>query len=131
MARRLSARTGRGRFDPIGLRIGLGKKKLAADLTIMPLIINSEYDNFVEISQGRQVRARGRRSPQVAGAVHPGIEPAIRGSFIQGEGLAALAVAGKKFSLGWIGPSISVYADDDPFWDELAKVEPKASSTIS
>ena len=26
-------------FDPIGLRISLGKQKLGADLTIMPLIL--------------------------------------------------------------------------------------------
>ena len=30
---------------------------------------------------------------------------------------------GQAISLGWIGPSIAVYADDDPFWNDLAKVK--------
>ena len=51
-------------FDPIGLRISLGKKKLAADMTIMPLILNSEYSRFLEISKGAKFaprRATGTR----------------------------------------------------------------------
>ena len=49
-------------FDPIGLRISLGNKKLAADLTIMPLILNSEYGQFTEISKG----AKFGRRPAIA-----------------------------------------------------------------
>ena len=40
--------------------------------------------------------------------------------FRMGEGFAANM--GQAISLGWVGPSISVYADDDPFWKDLAKV---------
>ena len=58
-------------FDPIGLRISLGKQKLAADLTIMPLILASQYNEFAEISLGGEVRSRGRRSAQGPGAFHP------------------------------------------------------------
>ena len=43
-------------FDPIGLRIGLGKRTVAADLTILPLIMNSEYDNWVEVSRAPSSR---------------------------------------------------------------------------
>ena len=109
-------------FDPIGLRIGINKKKLAADLTIMPLIANSEYDQFLDISKGARFESR-------AGDPHKALAQVILALnhesqlFHQGEGLLSLAAAGQKFSLGWIGPSISVYADDDPFWDKLAKVE--------
>ncbi len=94
---------------------------MAADLTIMPLILNSEYANYAAISQGAKFGP-------AAGDPHKSLAHFIlalnRDSqlFHSLEGLAALAVAGQKFSLGWIGPSISVYADDDPFWDELAKV---------
>lgn len=108
-------------FDPIGLRIGLGKKKLAADLTIMPLILNSEYAEFAQISRGAKFAA-------TAGDPHKSLAQFIlalnRDSYLfhEAEGLASLTTAGKKISLGWIGPSASIYADDDPFWDELAKV---------
>jgi hypothetical protein len=114
-------------FDPIGLRIGLGKQMLAADLTIMPLILNSEYDNIAEIS-------RGAKFAPTAGDPHKSLVQFVIALnkqsrlFRQGEGFTTMAVSGQlgsKTSLGWVGPSLSVYADDDPFWDELAKVEPE------
>ncbi len=109
-------------FDPIALRIGLGKEKLSADLTIMPLILNTEYSRFMEIS-------KGAKFAPTAGDPHKALAQLVFALnhdsllFHQGEGMLAMAAAGQKFSLGWIGPSLSVYADDDPFWDELAKVK--------
>ena len=56
-------------FDPIGLRISLGKQKLAADLTIMPLIVASQYNQFAEVSQAQSsiprpaIRTRPWRRP--------------------------------------------------------------------
>ena len=41
--------------------------------------------------------------------------------FRQGENIAA--AMGQAISLGWIGKWVSVYADDDPFWKDLAKVK--------
>ena len=105
-------------FDPIGLRISLGKKKLGADLTIMPLIIASEYNEFAQLSKGAKFDSQ-------AGDPHKALAYFILALnhdsplFRTGEGFAA--TMGQMVSLGWIGPSLSVYADDDPFWDELAK----------
>jgi hypothetical protein len=107
-------------FDPIGLRISLGKEKLAADLTIMPLILNSEYGPFVDLSRGASF------APD-AGRPHKSLAQFIlalnkkSSLFRQGEMFASNV--GKTISFGWVGQSISVYADDDPFWDELAKVK--------
>ena len=107
-------------FDPIGLRISLGKQKLAADLTIMPLIMASQYNEFTEVSQGAKF------DPE-AGDPHKALAQFILALnhksrlFRMGESYAANM--GQTISLGWIGPSISVYADDDPFWDDLAKVK--------
>ena len=107
-------------FDPIGLRIGLGKQKLAADLTIMPLILGSQYNELAEISLGAKF------DPQ-AGDPHQALAQYILALnhnsrlFRMGEGFAA--GMGQTISLGWIGPSISIYADDDPFWQDLAKVK--------
>ena len=50
-------------FDPIGLRISLSKRTLAADLTILPLILNSGYDNWVEVPSRA---APGVRAPPPA-----------------------------------------------------------------
>jgi hypothetical protein len=109
-------------FDPIGLRISLGKRKLAADLSIMPLIVGSEYNQFAEISQGAKF-GPGAGDPHQALAhfvlaLNHNSRPVQ-----QAEGLAALIAGGKNISLGWIGPTIAVYADDDPFWNDLAKVK--------
>ncbi len=107
-------------FDPIGLRISLGKQKLGADLTIMPLILVTEYHQFAEISLGAKF------DPE-AGDPHQALAHFILALnhksplFRMGEGFAANM--GQTISLGWIGPSISVYADDDPFWEDLAKVK--------
>ena len=112
-------------FDPIGLRISLGKKKLATDLTIMPLILNSEYNNFFEIS-------RGAKFEPAAGDPHKSLAQLIVAlnheshMFHAAEGFASMTFAGltkENLSLGWVGSSISLYADDDPFWNDLAKVD--------
>ena len=41
-------------FDPIALRIGVNSDKLSGDLTVMPLIAASEYNEFISISRGRK-----------------------------------------------------------------------------
>ena len=107
-------------FDPIGLRIGLGKKQLSANLTIMPLILGSEYNQFAELSRGVKL-APDAGDPHKALAQFVLAVNRDSSLFRMGEGLAA--TMGQTISLGWVGPSISVYADDDPFWAELAKVK--------
>jgi len=49
-------RNWRWAFDPIGLRIGLGGKKVAADLTVMPLIAGSEYRQMLSVTQGGKIQ---------------------------------------------------------------------------
>jgi len=107
-------------FDPIGMRISLGKKNLGADLTIMPLILATQYSQFAEISQGAEF------DPE-AGDPHKALAHFILALnhksriFRMGESFAANM--GQTISLGWVGSSISVYADADPFWEDLAKVK--------
>ena len=107
-------------FDPIGLRLSLGKGKMAADLTIMPLIMVSQYNEIIDISKGAAFGP-------TAGDPHPDLVQFVlalnRNSrwFRMGEGIAANM--GQTISLGWVGPSLSIYADNDPFWDELAKTK--------
>jgi len=107
-------------FDPIALRLSLGKKKVAADLTVMPLIAATQYREIISISQGGRF-GPGDGDPHDA-LVHLIValnheSPMVRSA----ENFAAMA--GQAISLGWIGPSASVYADDDPFWKDLAKVK--------
>ncbi len=107
-------------FDPIALRISLGKEKLGADLTVMPLIMNTQYREFINISTGGKYEATD-------GDPHDALVQFMlainrESHWIrQGENFAS--TMGQAVSLGWIGRWVSVYADDDPFWKELAKVD--------
>jgi hypothetical protein len=110
-------------FDPIGLRISLGKQKMAADLTIMPLIAASQYDEFVEISQGAAFAPAAADPHQALAQFVLALNHKSR-LFHMGESF--LANMTQMNSLDWIGTNVSVYADDDPFWDDLAKVKREA-----
>ncbi len=107
-------------FDPIALRISLGKEKLGADMSVMPLIINTQYREFTSLSLG------GKFDP-TAGDPHDALAQFIlainRDSplFKHGENFASMM--GQTISLGWIGRWATVYVEDDPFWKDLAKIK--------
>ena len=110
-------------FDPIGLRIGIHKERLAADLTVMPLIWGSDYRSVVSVSQGSEFKPDG-------GDLHDALAHLIlaintKSETMQRQSNFARTIAGglSMDPIGWLGDSVSVYVDDDPFWEELAKVE--------
>lgn len=102
-------------FDPIALRISLSKEKAAADMTVMPLILNSQYRELATLSEGGKLEA-------TAGDPHDALAQFVvalnRESplFKQGENFAAQM--GQAVSLGWVGRWATLYVDDDPFWKE-------------
>jgi len=107
-------------FDPIALRITTNDKRLGGDLTVMPLILNTEYRQFLSFTQGVEIKP-GAGDPHDA-LVHWIVAfnreaPEIR----QAGNMAQSMMQGVTSPLSWIGSSIAIYADDDPFWDELAK----------
>jgi hypothetical protein len=105
-------------FDPIALRLALHDQRLAADLSVMPMILGSEYRELASISQGGKFAA-------TAGDPHGALVHFIlaldpKSPMFQTYGnLLTSMVHGA--SLGWIGSSLAIYADADPFWLELAK----------
>jgi hypothetical protein len=109
-------------FDPIALRISLGRQKLAADLSVMPLILSTQYRELSSLS------LQGKFDP-TAGDPHNVLAQYIAAVdcksplFQQGENFAASM--GQAVTFGWIGKWITVYAEDDPFWKELEKVKPE------
>ena len=105
-------------FDPIALRLTLRDDRLAADLSVMPMILGTEYREFVTIAQG------GKFAPDAGdphGArVHFILALDPKSPMFQTYGnLLTSMVHGA--SLGWVGSSLAIYADADPFWQELAK----------
>ena len=108
-------------FDPIGLRFAVGARALDVDLTIFPLIRNSEYRELIELTAGATMAPdagdphsealfrygmsidRGSRLFREVGSVTTSMLPGVKGG-----------------GLSWLGDSLVFYVDDGPFWDELA-----------
>ncbi len=115
-------RNWRGTFDPIALRLAARPDgRMAADLTVMPLIANSDYREFISVV------AAAKLSPH-AGDHHPeSIFHAIMALDVNSDLFRRTGQEGGRIlnlrpadALGWIGGSIEVYLDDDPLWAELA-----------
>lgn len=106
-------------FDPIALRITIGKDKAAADMTVMPLIASTQYNELLSISRD------GRFDPTAADP-HDALAQFVLAinrdapMFRRGESFAS--AMGQAVSLRWIGRWVTVYAEDDPFWKDLEKV---------
>ena len=109
-------------FDPIALRIGLGRQKLAADMTVMPMIVGTQYRELVSISQG------GELAP-TAGDPHDALSQLVLALNPKSPMLRSaenfLTMMNQAISLGWLGRWAYVSIDDDPFWSDLAKVKQK------
>lgn len=119
-------------FDPIALRIGTDEKRLLADLSIMPLIANSDYREMLQVATGVKltpesgdphdtiahfVIALNRESPPIQQ-----LNRLLAGVMVSSQpaGLGANQVLDP---LGWLGQSFAVYADRDPYWESLLKLD--------
>lgn len=109
-----------GVFDPIALRIALDNGKMGGDLTIMPLIGNTDYRQFINLTNGAALSA-GDGDPHDAlwhavFAINRESQTARNWS-----DMGKTMLPGVKIDpLGWLGQAVALYADDDPYWKELA-----------
>jgi hypothetical protein len=111
-------------FDPIAVRFYLDEKKMAADLTVMPLIDNSQYNELIAFSQGAKLGAddadpHGNVLVHAAMALNTESEKLKQYSKL----LALFAPQIKVNPLSWLGDAVAIYVDDDPVWAEMAKAE--------
>jgi hypothetical protein len=118
-------RNWRGTFDPIALRLTLRPAgRMAADLTVMPLIASSEYRDFISLVANAKLGPdAGDRHPE--SLVQEIMALDIKSRLVQegGDAFAAAMKLPRDVALGWIGGSIDVYLDDDPVWAELARAK--------
>lgn len=108
-------------FDPIAARLHIDAEQLELDLSVRPLTTNSDYREFIE-------RAGDGSLPAWGGDPHPesvwhfttALGEEARRTFQQSPvGMfSALNPALDPFQ--WLGDSVSFWADNDPFFDELA-----------
>ncbi len=107
-------------FDPIALRITANDKKLAGDLTVMPLIVNTEYRQFIGFATGAEIKPS-------SGDPHDALVHFVTAfnrdaaEVREADNMLKTMIQGAANPLSWLGSSIAIYADDDPFWADLAK----------
>jgi len=106
-------------FDPIAARLTVRKDRLAVDVTVMPLIAGTEYREFVNISRGAKLAAG-------AGDPHDALAHFIM-AINRESNIIKMVDDGVREELktadlrSWLGAAVSVYADDDPYWEALRK----------
>jgi len=121
-------------FDPIAARLDSRGDRLAADLTVMPLIEGTDYRDLIQVTRGAEIPPRsGDPHPDALFQVIAGIdkesEPvkslgSFAASMMQGQGGLRLN------PLGWLGKTVSLYADDGPVWAELSSTPPAKRDTL-
>jgi hypothetical protein len=116
-------------FDPIAVGFSIRDDRLVADLTVMPLIESSNYREFIEIASGAELKSTAG-DPHADSLLHWALAINTKSerlkwasNFLEGPVKVSL--------LGWLGESISVYADSDPFWAELAAAMKARDSATS
>lgn len=110
-------------FDPIGVRMSGTGNRLALDVTVMPLILGSEYQPLVDFTRGVQLTAQqldlhDDTLLHIAVAVNPQSETAKQLD------AAATGFLNLPSIADWLGSSIELYFDADPLWLQLAHAEP-------
>jgi hypothetical protein len=114
----------RNYFDPIAVRFSGDSGKLVADLTVMPLIANTEYREILAVTQGAKILP-GTGDPHADALLHIALAVNIKSEQLrQAAGFASAMMPQLKVEpLSWVGQTVAFYIDDDPIWAEAAKAE--------
>jgi hypothetical protein len=111
-------------FDPIAVRLSVRPDRIAADMTVMPLIAQSQYSTIANLSAGAKL-------PPTAGDPHPeSLLHLVLGFNRHSEAFQRTMGGFEGFVKtsdnsptirSWIGDWLAIYADQDPLWDEFVK----------
>jgi hypothetical protein len=110
-------------FDPIALRFAVRPDRIAVDVTVRPLILASQYQEFAQMTRGATLTAD-------AGDPHEGTLFHCVASFdpnaetVRAHGNWAMQMTGTLSlnPLDAVGRWITVFVEDDPVWQELEEV---------
>jgi hypothetical protein len=111
-------------FDPIGVRFTMKEKRLGADMTVMPLIASTQYKAYIDLTRGVELTAASG-DPHEGAIAHFILALNRESSLMKSAGslLQNMAPGMKVDPFAWVGKCVSVYADDDPFWEEIRKAK--------
>jgi hypothetical protein len=113
-------------FDPIAARLTLDAERAAMDLSVVPLILGTDYRTWLSFAEGASI-APGAGDPHDA-MVHGVVAINAQSRAIKElSGMASMMAPQVQVEpLAWLGQSVAVYLDPDPFWAEvLASKDPR------
>ncbi|MGJ8655332.1 MAG: hypothetical protein ACSHX6_02690 [Akkermansiaceae bacterium] len=111
-------------FDPIGFSFDLDEKTKELDLTVMPLTVNNEYDDFIELV-GKAVLSREARFAEDEHVITASLAIDKEGETLFGvnRSLSGLMQDLKVEPLSWLGSSVTVFAEKDESWRKFGSDE--------
>lgn len=107
-------------FDPIAVHLELDGARLRADATIRPLVLDSEYGQIQSLTRGA-VLAAGAGDPHENALFHLALAFAPNselGRMFTGA-TGSLASRFGPDPLAWLGSSIALYGERDPWWEGM------------
>lgn len=110
-------------FDPIAARITVNADHIDVDLSVMPLIEGSDYRGILGLTRGSTI-APDAGDRHLDALLHLAVALDVDAPGMRNAGGFASAFSpGSGPVFGWLGGSISLYVDDDPYWEEMAEAE--------
>lgn len=111
-------------FDPIAARLAVSADSTSIDLTVMPLILDTQYAELRAATRGKGLVA-GSGDPHPSALVHfaMSIDPQWELLRSIGKSFGPAAEALGADPLGWLGGWLAIYLDDAPLWDEVLEAE--------
>lgn len=111
-------------FDPIAARVAVAEDSTRVDLTVMPLILGTEYKDLRDATRGAGLEAgAGDPHPEALVRFAMGINRDWELFRSIGSFLGPMAETLGTDPLSWLGSWLAVYLDDAPIWEELLQVE--------
>lgn len=111
-------RSWRRSFDPLAISFRAQPDSWTADLTIMPLVANTNYRLVMSLIQNAQLNPVAA-DPHPEGVMQLSISIDKKSPLVQMVAASLgpqLPAPLKSDPLAWFGSTVSLYADDDPFW---------------
>ncbi len=109
-----------GFFDPIAARFTVADGRVGFDMTIMPLILGTDYEDFIELVGESELDPLAA-DPHAESLFHFAMALDADSPPIQdlGEALSSF-VSEVANPMDWLGDSWAFYVDRDPIWEDIA-----------
>jgi hypothetical protein len=112
------------RFDPIALSIDITEQSLGVDLSVIPLRLNSDYEEWIRTAGEATLDQQAMTPhPESLLMVSHAIDTSSDTFRMANTQSSAMLPGIGANPLAWVGDSLSIFVDQDPFWDEMNQAE--------